>query len=1589
MARRVNTKFLVIFSTIVLGGLVSAYLVAGPLKTIWRGNGSKKLIASGDALMKEADAADTADAKREKLEQAVRDYQQAVMQDTKNPELLVKLGDGYTKLTQFDINTYINSSRQMWIKALEIDPSYLPALRRLQDSYYAEVKIGNAQAGFFSALREKATAIHRLDPNDLHAHALIYIAPLNQWLASIETPASDVDVAITELANLIEKNPQSPEIADMVFFMAGGKVKRGIDLKSGGQETQGNEMLRQAVQTFQDAIRRQEKNADLHYRFYELLRFLKVKDDQRDQMQRYSETARVELERARELVSKDDTASFVKIYTAAHQLAIEQRQSKKAEQILLDLYNAKPNDQRVRLLLARFWRYDKSKQDEAVRLLELPIVDSGWEGVEAKQKVDLEIRSLTELATMYVERYSATPAAEKPEAMKRIKATYDKILAKAKEHSEVLKLRGRIEQLEGGMDANVKAIQTFERAQQQYMAQWNGREDLELTYLLARAYFNSRQTGQAKMQLLKYKANRPDFLPVRLMLAQVQIAEGAITEARDDVDFLEKQAPNEPDVIKLALAVLKLPEEQAKVRPYFDKLPESNRQEQMAKALIATLAPVNSPEEATRLYNLVLAKDGGDFEALQGMKDVLLKQGKKDEALALMKKGLSVAKEENARKIALVVQQLEGASTDKIVEASEALIRENFKDKPFELEIKLYEFNTIKQDKAEAFKHLQAAEKLKPEDGRVADLMFQYYLANQQWDKAEWYVNTILAPKNWDQANGLIYRFRLAMTKNDIATATDHARELTTRLKEFARSWIFYAQALQAARRFDDAIANYQVALEKQSENPEAIAGIITCYLQTNKPNDALTYIQRGMKAHPQNAWFKEQWKNYQLQWGDPALAIAPLREERDANPKDPNRWANLGRAQFAAARKKGKDWDKSAADAKATFTEALKQWPGEELFWQFLIELAQFNNDTAGAETLLKDMAARPEFKDTAKPAMMLADHYLRTNKPEQAEATMKAAVDRFKDNAKESGDVRRRLAAFYTATKRYDEALKLLDPSSTDPLVRQQIVEVYMMAGASEGDDAKKAAKFAEAERLLRGMLAATPNNAQLNSLLGVVLLNQKKEELAMQALDAALAQDPKNVAALFTRGQILLKSKVPQIDEAIKNLSTLRDVNPNNLEGRVALAEALRIKGQHDQAAKELSDALQMAPGRRDIRVTLVGLYTDGRTPSWGDAERLVNQAKELEPRDPLWPRMQAEMFKKRGMHQRAVEEIRAAMALDNQNAQTIKDYPRNGELVRAYFDILEAGKFYDQLLTDTNGLFATDKSIVDTGWWVYVKRAVAQRNLGKPREAMADFTKALDIAQADKNPSQDVLIAIIDKIREVMSNDAAIDRVNALANSAKGPQAVRWKIVLAYLYFQNNDIKRAVETIEDARTQFAQLDERNQMTLLNIAGTIYMLSNQYDKARPVYEELLAKRPDDMGALNNLAMIMAEHVQPPNLPKALEYSQRAYDVMVKKNVVEPNVLDTLGWISVLSGGPAIDTGIDHLKNSINAGEIAEAQYHLGEAYLKKNFADGAKQSFQRASQLLAEKKGPVDEGLKQKVESGLQRVEKALLEPRAGTP
>ena len=132
MARRVNTQFLVVLSVIVVGGVLAAFIVAGPGKYWFRGNPSKHLTAEGDALVAAAGTAATPAERKEKLDAAVRNFQQALAADPKNPELWVRIGDALSTMAQYDPATYIVQSRGSWEKALEINPDFLPALRRLR-----------------------------------------------------------------------------------------------------------------------------------------------------------------------------------------------------------------------------------------------------------------------------------------------------------------------------------------------------------------------------------------------------------------------------------------------------------------------------------------------------------------------------------------------------------------------------------------------------------------------------------------------------------------------------------------------------------------------------------------------------------------------------------------------------------------------------------------------------------------------------------------------------------------------------------------------------------------------------------------------------------------------------------------------------------------------------------------------------------------------------------------------------------------------------------------------------------------------------------------------------------------------------------------------------------------------------------------------------------------------------------------------------------------------------------------------------------------------------------------------------------------
>ena len=176
-------------------------------------------------------------------------------------------------------------------------------------------------------------------------------------------------------------------------------------------------------------------------------------------------------------------------------------------------------------------------------------------------------------------------------------------------------------------------------------------------------------------------------------------------------------------------------------------------------------------------------------------------------------------------------------------------------------------------------KQLQAAQRVQPNNTNITAALFKYYLRQQQFDKAELLIPT-LAAANEDLANGQLFRFQLFMMRQDYQSAEQTARKLVQDMGEFGQSWLSLGQALQASNKLDEALSNYQRALEKQSDSPDAFRGVISCYYGLNRPTDAKRFIDQARRALPNSAEFKEIEIQYELTYGDPEKVI-PARGNR------------------------------------------------------------------------------------------------------------------------------------------------------------------------------------------------------------------------------------------------------------------------------------------------------------------------------------------------------------------------------------------------------------------------------------------------------------------------------------------------------------------------------------------------------------------------------------------------------------------------------------------------------------------------------------------------------------------------------------
>jgi tetratricopeptide (TPR) repeat protein len=1544
--RKLNKPFVIILC--VVGGLLLSVPVA--LKVVPKMFPKVKWLVRGTPTKRAANA--KALYEQGKYAAAAEEYKQAMLlKGSPDAELYTVLGDCYLHLVLAQDDA-LRLTKAYWDQALSIDPSYLPALKRELDLFRddAELNRTGKSAQQWEGVGDMAEKVLAVDPNDREAQILKHRAVVEASAAGKEIPPQRIDEATEALAKLANAGPFD---ADALYFSLQSRIFRGVQRRRAADRDGANEAFTIALKQIDDALAAHPDDNILHFRASQALLTLGLAERDAGQRPKYEDRIMAELDKAAAMVKPEDPR-FVEI-----RLHVAKQQElfgnfAKAVKDYREILAQHPTDISVRLELAQALSRDAATRNEAIELIENAPQPDPKENPGVKGLVQ-ERTQLVAMFEVISTRLDVLPtlkdAPEREASLKKVEETYAKAVSRPGVSDSPLALTalGRIQMVKG---QDIEAKQTLDKAYRMMPSTAISTiADLEqrykLMYLLANACVRTEQTGEAKRYLTELIAVNDKFIPARLMLAQILLREGNKAEAITQLDQLAKLAPDSQLVNKLLALALDPEKDKARIAELYAKLPENTPNDMAEKAQIA--AAIGMQADGTRLFEAVLKSVPDDAGVITQLARLYVQSGEKPRAMSLVDSALS-RQPDNAQ-LKLLQAEISGAN---VAEVRRDVV-EATKD-PFIRELGLYDLAMQDGKEDEAVKHLQAASGLKPNDGRVMDLLFQQAVRHQDWTKANELVEK-LAAMNQDMANGALFRVRLALARGETDKAFDLAQKLTNDVGGIAQSWVVLGQVQRAQHRPLDAIKNFEIALQKQSNNLDAIRGIIAASYETGQPETAARYIQLGRQMFPKLAMLKEAELQHELKYGQPEKVIGPRQEQLKAaiasnDPNEMQAWMALAQAQVAVAQTK--ETPEAARPLLTAAGETLKQanakFPDEISFVQMIADTALRMKDIPAGEKAIQDLRARPAWQSKPEPTLLLADYYKRADKPAQQEAVLRDYLKADPRNV----TVQTQLAYALSSQKKFDEAMKVLESNIDDPLVRRQRIELQILDK-----------RFGEAEKELASALAANPGNLVLLDRQAYLYMMTGRPTEALGVLNTVLKQSPGDAEALFFRGSIYV-SFGKNLDQAIKDLQMVRDAGTNGLSARMKLAEAYRLSGDTESSLRELEDAVAAFPNEKEPRLRLVEGYARATPPRWNLAERTLRQGRSLPQfaNDVDLMHAEALMWLERKEPAKAAELVQQALAKQKDNLN----------LVRTYCRILLESRKYNDLLRATQAMVAGGKG----PWWMYEFRGKAQRALDYRKEAMDEFSNGIEVAANSRD--DDAVASLVNTIATEIGIAPAKARVYDLAEKGEN----RWRFLMAQLVAKENDTEGAIgwldRIIGDAATKPDDLAKaRWQAANLNLK----LQPPKVARAVELYRKILETNADDLSALNNLAcaMILPDSGFKPQ--EALPYSQKAFNIVQQDPnyaAFQPYIYDTQGYVLVLCGN--VQEGINLLLTAIDKQPIPEACYHLGEAYLAlaQPQPQQAEEALKQAMTLLesaSTEEKPLDTELKSKIEKSLQRA------------
>ncbi len=174
----------------------------------------------------------------------------------------------------------------------------------------------------------------------------------------------------------------------------------------------------------------------------------------------------------------------------------------------------------------------------------------------------------------------------------------------------------------------------------------------------------------------------------------------------------------------------------------------------------------------------------------------------------------------------------------------------------------------------------------------------------------------------------------------------------------------------------------------------------------------------------------------------------------------------------------------------------------------------------------------------------------------------------------------------------------------------------------------------------------LRDNPHSSFILTNLGMSLLDRGEYSKAIEALEEAIAVQPRNVAASINLG--IAYSALDRPTEAVAALQTAVSLDPANAEAYVNLGNAEAKRGQSEQALAAYQKARQISPHLFAAYFNAgVVLYDFGRTD---EAAAMLLKARALGPRDARVFERLGHLYRTTGADEKLRELYRAAVAED---------------------------------------------------------------------------------------------------------------------------------------------------------------------------------------------------------------------------------------------------------------------------------------------------------------------------------------------------